>query len=601
MSNRVKQDISISSRLNGAVGTVSSCLIQAVRPEGFWEGYLSSSALSTATAVSALSVAASSGDGRDSHQKMITDGAAWLRSHQNADGGWGDTADSPSNLATTILCVAALTLADEHLAGNDENADTLARARGHVAGPTADRSLVAAVTEAYGKDRTFAVPILANCALAGLVAWEEIPGLPFELAALPHNWYKFLRLHVVSYALPALIAIGLLLDDRKASRGPRKLLRRLVEKRALAKLGEIQPANGGFLEAIPLTSFVAMTLIPLHGADHPVAARCLKFIEGSARPDGSWAIDSNLSVWVTTNAVKALAAAGRICELDAERTRRWIAAQQYRAIHPYTNSAPGAWGWTHLDGGVPDTDDTASAMLALLELGGDEGIREGAKWLLKIQNRDGGWPTFSKGWGKLPFDKSSPDLTAHAMMALSAMREKFGHTSAAVVRAVGRGMKYLARAQRADGSWVPLWFGNQFAPGKLNPVLGTSVVLKSLAEMNVTADIVPAGVTFLLNAQNEDGGWGGGRGVTSSVEESSLAIAALAGYDLGSAKSAVDRGADYLLRRVEAGTWREKTPIGLYFARLWYSEELYPVIWTLDALSRLESNHFAGSEKGTWQ
>ena len=60
----------------------------------------------------------------------------------------------------------------------------------------------------YGKDRTFAVPILMTCALAGLTSWKEVPSLPFELACLPQSWFRFLNLPVVSYALPALIAIG---------------------------------------------------------------------------------------------------------------------------------------------------------------------------------------------------------------------------------------------------------------------------------------------------------------------------------------------------------------------------------------------------------
>ena len=45
-------------------------------------------------------------------------------------------------------------------------------------------------------------------------------------------------------------------------------------------------------------------------------------------------------------------------------------------------------------------------------------------------------------------------------------------------------------------------------------------------------------------------------------------------------------GVSYLLERVEDGSWTHATPIGLYFARLWYSEELYPVIWTVEALGR---------------
>ena len=65
-----------------------------------------------------------------------------------------------------------------------------------------------AVRRRYGKDRTFSVPILMTSALAGLVSWREVPPLPFELACFPQSLFRFLRLPVVSYALPALIAIG---------------------------------------------------------------------------------------------------------------------------------------------------------------------------------------------------------------------------------------------------------------------------------------------------------------------------------------------------------------------------------------------------------
>src|SRR5205823_9523757 len=65
-----------------------------------------------------------------------------------------------------------------------------------------------AIRRRYGKDRTFSVPILMTSALAGLVSWKEVPSLPFELACFPQSWFRFFRLPVVSYALPALIAIG---------------------------------------------------------------------------------------------------------------------------------------------------------------------------------------------------------------------------------------------------------------------------------------------------------------------------------------------------------------------------------------------------------
>src|SRR6185312_4949771 len=58
--------------------------------------------------------------------------------------------------------------------------------------------LIPAIIARYGKDRTFSVPILTMCALAGRLgagrdAWGRIPQLPFELAAFPQRWFKWLR------------------------------------------------------------------------------------------------------------------------------------------------------------------------------------------------------------------------------------------------------------------------------------------------------------------------------------------------------------------------------------------------------------------------
>ncbi len=80
--------------------------------------------------------------------------------HQNADGGWGDTTDSPSNLATTLLSVAALNLGSS--ANSPAAAAALEKAGPFLApqGSAQGRSLTEAVQREYGEDRTFAVPIL---------------------------------------------------------------------------------------------------------------------------------------------------------------------------------------------------------------------------------------------------------------------------------------------------------------------------------------------------------------------------------------------------------------------------------------------------------
>jgi len=559
---------------------------------GVWTGRLSSSALSTATALSAFCVVS-----RERFDDMITSGVRWLAANQNVDGGWGDTPDSPSNLSTTMLAQAALTLAGvpSGAARSHERGEGYLR---RMAG-SSTRQRVASLRESYGKDRTFSAPILANCALAGIVGWEEVPPLPFELARLPRSWFSQLRLHVVSYALPALIAVGQLVHRRRPTANPVvELLRDGSVAPTLRRLTEIQPASGGFLEAVPLTSFVVMSLAGAGRTGHPVVRRGLDFLTTAVRGDGSWPIDTNLTTWVTTQAVEALSARPPI--EGADLVKQWLLDQQHDRVHLYTGSPPGGWAWTDLPGGVPDADDTSGALIALAHLGGRppaEAVAAAVAWLLDLQNADGGWPTFCRGWGKLPFDRSAPDLTAHALRAIGMCRGCVG--PARESRAIRRGFHFLGKTQSPDGSWRPLWFGNQHTPDGANPVYGTARVLAAYRDFDKsTSAEARRGVAFLLGAENADGGWGGASDVPSTLEETALAVRALAAAaDESHAAAACLDGCTFLARRFSEPTLAEGAPIGLYFASLWYAETLYRLIWSvaafdavLGSLSRTEQS-----------
>ena len=190
--------------------------------------------------------------------------------------------------------------------------------------------------------------------------------------------------------------------------------------------------------------------------------------------------------------------------------------------------------------------------------------------------RDGGVPTFCRGWGKLPFDRSGSDLTAHALRVWNLLG------SGKTIRAA---FAYLAREQRPDGSWLPLWFGNQHAPDDINPTYGTARVLLAYCNCRFWMESEPArrGVAWLIANQNADGGWGGCLGTPSSVEETSLAVEALLATGTG---EAVERGLMWLCDAVEAGKLHEPTPIGFYFAKLWYFERMYPIVFAVSALGR---------------
>jgi squalene-hopene/tetraprenyl-beta-curcumene cyclase len=236
------------------------------------------------------------------------------------------------------------------------------------------------------------------------------------------------------------------------------------------------------------------------------------------RSDGAWPIDTNLATWTTTLATLAVQSASRFVGASPEVNLDWILRCQNQVPHPFTGAAPGGWGWSDLSGAVPDADDTPGALLALKTLeprwrdshNADRIKRQiemGIRWLVDLQNRNGGWPTFCRGWGKLPFDRSGADLTAHALRALHVWR---GYGSSRVERAIARGLSYLERQQRPDGSWLPLWFGNQDQTDDENPVYGTTKVLsayRDLAQLECSA--AQRGAQWLLARQNSDGGWGG--------------------------------------------------------------------------------------------
>jgi len=630
-----------SARLHAARAQAESELLAARNQHGVWIGELSSSALSTATAIAALAIFEKESKVQSPKFKVgasleisnlttqIETGLKWLAQNVNADGGWGDTTKSLSNLSTTTLCWAAFGAvpgADEKYRALICNAEAwlkqhLAEVDVAAKNKNFSTALVGAIVKRYNNDRTFSIPILTMCALAGRLgsgaeAWRDVLPLPFELAALPRSWFAAIGLPVVSYALPALIAIG---QARHFHRPGKNIfarsLRNFTRSRTLKILEKIQPAGGGFLEATPLTSFVVMSLAGSGQVNHGVTKNGLDFLLRSQRADGSWPIDTNLATWLTTLSINALGAESevqspksKVQSFEGDALCDWLLKQQFRSTHSYTGAAPGGWAWTDLPGGVPDADDTAGALLALRKFSPDEPTRAaafaGINWLLQLQNRDGGIPTFCRGWGKLQFDRSSPDLTAHAIRAWLEWFEEFPPLQKKIARAIERAFAFLQRTQRPDGAWSPLWFGNQFAADEENLTYGTSRVLLALAEnkmklaQNSAANLLcwemlARAVNWLVAAQNGDGSWSGFVGGPTSIEETACAVEALAAVAASQKNITPElevvlaRGTNWLLAKVESGEWKNPAPIGFYFAKLWYYEKLYPQIFTVAALNRI--------------
>src|SRR5215813_4533569 len=115
----------------------------------------------------------------------------------------------------------------------------------------------------------------------------------------------------------------------------------------------------------------------------------------------------------------------------------------------------GRWGVNYIYG-------TWSVLRGLAAIGEDlrhEYVQRAVRWLERHQNKDGGWGETCESYEDSEFagvGQSMPSQTAWALLGLFAA----GRTSGP---AVVRGVEYLLRTQRDDGSWEdPYWNGTGF-------------------------------------------------------------------------------------------------------------------------------------------
>ncbi|HZC07590.1 MAG TPA: prenyltransferase/squalene oxidase repeat-containing protein [Ktedonobacterales bacterium] len=557
-------------RLDESIRRAQSLLVSAQRDGDHWVGVLSSSALATAIAIAALWAT----DPRR-YAERISAGRQWLLATQLEDGGWGDAPSAKSNVNSTSLALAALTLTAPMATGNHQNTLSLTQdqmRRGE------ERLRAFGGWEAVGDpDRcTLSGPCRTIAAIAGIMDWATLKRLRPEVILLPAQFRR-----TISTTFPAYLSISAL----HAASAPHPLnalptYPRAVEA-ALHWLARAQGPNGSFEESAFLTSVIITCLREAGHGSLPWLAAATRFVIESQRPDGSWPIDRDLECFDTDLSVFALMEDGADVP-GPERVRGWLLAHQYTQRCFPTSAAPGGWPWA-LPAGWPDVDDTAFALLALARLGEPQDAAEraarlaGARWLAGMQNRDGSWSTFVRN-SRMPFDHDCPYVTGHALSALRAVGYLDTHPW---IRE--RALAYLRKVQRYDGSFASIWFREA--------TCGTASVLEALTDLGL-ADTPMAlrAREALLRLQNDDGGWAGVRLQASTAEETAWATLALARDPVDErSRAAALRGAAWLREhQLPDGAWTP-APIGLYYSAMWYSDSWYALTFPLQALKRARS------------
>jgi squalene-hopene/tetraprenyl-beta-curcumene cyclase len=333
-------------------------------------------------------------------------------------------------------------------------------------------------------------------------------------------------------------------------------------------------------------------------------------------------------IWDTAITVRALRAAGLASDQESvEAAVDWLLDNEIRFKGDWTETVdcpPAGWCFEHANQFYPDLDDTAMVVMALhthlddtpcnahgesptpLHQTHETSITRldrilaatarAEKWMLAMQNRDGGWGAFDRDNDReflchVPFadhnamiDPSTPDLAARVLEALGRLGKRVGNPP------VDRAVAYLRRTQESDGSWFGRW--------GVNYIYGTWQVLVGLTAVGVSANEpeVLAGAEWLIDHQQSTGGWGespdsyaephkrGQGNPTASQTAWALLGLMAAGYER---HPAVRRGIEYLIDRQRPdGGWDETEFTGTGFPRVFYLRyHMYPIYFPLLALA----------------
>jgi squalene-hopene/tetraprenyl-beta-curcumene cyclase len=241
----------------------------------------------------------------------------------------------------------------------------------------------------------------------------------------------------------------------------------------------------------------------------------LDLLLATQQPDGGFSVATDFDTWVTSIVATALAESDADPKLLA-RMATWLITRQHFD-----------GGWSYRPGTAQtdmDTTYTALAFLGAYHVGGDsqrhmESAIAGRAYVRRMQNTDGGWPTYRRG------NPSEAAMTGGALVALAQSPD----THAAAIQA---GVAWLAHVQQADGTFERGWSRAEtnalfrVAHGLLAARGRVSLPKATARAADETLDRI---ATYLSESRNHDGGWGHRTGSESDPISTGYAMAALGG------------------------------------------------------------------------
>jgi squalene-hopene/tetraprenyl-beta-curcumene cyclase len=548
--------------------------------------------------------------------------AVYLRAHQADHGGWPLYYGGEFDISCTVKAYYAL-----KIAGDSPDAPHMRKAR-------------AAILDRGGAARSNVFTRIA-LALFGEVPWRAVPYIPVEIMLLP-RWFPFHLDRVSYWSRAVMVPLFILCTYKPRAKNPRnvhirelfttpaeeehhyfrlptngnrmlarafflldrcarlidplipKAMRNAATRRAEKwfierlngedGLGAIFPAMVNALEAMVLLGYPS---------DHPHRVTAKRALEKLVVADGHSAYCQPCvsPVWDTGLAVLAMQdTGGDAAEASANRALDWLKERQlsdepgdWQVKRP--NLPGGGWPFQFGNGHYPDLDDTAVIAWAMHRSSAPERYRDSLTraldWLVGMQSTNGGFAAFDVdnthyNLNYIPFadhgallDPPTSDVTARTVTAMALVNRPQDE------QAMARAIDFLRKEQMPDGSWFGRWGTNY--------IYGTWSVLTAFGHAGLGPDdeAVQRGVSWLMDCQNTDGGWGESNDsygwqsrpaekAPSNPYQSAWALLGL----LASGQvntSAVRHGIEYLARTQQPnGLWGDPTFTAPGFPRVFY-------------------------------
>ncbi|MDR3518927.1 MAG: squalene--hopene cyclase [Azospirillaceae bacterium] len=571
--------------------------------------------------------------------------ATYLRATQADHGGWPLFHDGAFDISASVKAYYAL-----KIVGDPVDAPHMVRARDaiHAAGGAVQANVFTRI----------------QLALFGQVPWRAVPAMPIEIMNLP-RWFPFHLSKISYWSRTVVVPLLVLMALKPQARNPRGIgvgelfieppeqVREWPTKQAGSSWATVfrlidrvlhvaEPVFPERLRALAIEKAVAFVTERLNGEDglgaiYPAMANTVMMFDslGYAKddprvltakaairkllvltPERSYCQPCLSPVWDTALSCLAMLESAGPESPVVQDAAQWLADRQVLDVEGdwavcRPGLRPGGWAFQYANPHYPDLDDTAVVVMALDRADRvryREHIERATEWVLGMQSRNGGWGAFDADnnahyLNYIPFadhgallDPPTADVTARCIGMLCQLGHGADHP------AVTRGLEFLRREQEADGSWFGRWGTNY--------IYGTWSVLNAFNVAGVPAesDEVRRAVTWLLQQQRPDGGWGEdgatywperksqGAPVSTASQTAWAVLGLMAAGETDN--PAVERGIRYLVEsQSEDGLWQEEHYTAVGFPRVFYLRyHGYRAFFPLWSLARYRELRAANSK-----